>query len=176
LKNVPGKNHVTISFKSNPRTRSNSKKGKRSTVHSNNKSIEHDVLNIKSIISIPNKSKLLTKKKIKRSKLSTTKNKKKAKSEIKSESSSIKRKNKNLSTSPRNNIEDLMQQFLVMKHQNTQGNVIPKYLKENIITPDFSKEQTKSILNISSQGGTNMSFINYKILSNDQRPKSKESK
>jgi hypothetical protein len=70
----------------------------------------------------------------------------------------------------------MMQQFMSMKNQNSQGATMSKYLKDSIATPDFSKEQTNSILNISSQAGPNLSFINYKILTQDKRPKSKESK
>ena len=69
--------------------------------------------------------------------------------------------------------------FWCKNNQNNQKTMIQKYTKDNmsnIAAPDFSKEQTKSILNISSQGGTNMSFINYKILTQDKRPKSKEIK
>lgn len=78
-----------------------------------------------------------------------------------SESSSLKRKKKNMSKSPRNNnIEDLMQQFLNLKSQNNDGELMERYTRDGYGNPNFSKEQTNSILNISSQGGANMSFIN----------------
>lgn len=78
-----------------------------------------------------------------------------------SESSSFKRKVKNASKSPRNNnIEDLMQQFLVMKNMNNGSDLANKYAKEGVVATNLSKEQANSILNISSQGSTNMSFIN----------------
>jgi hypothetical protein len=77
-----------------------------------------------------------------------------------SESSSLKRKKKNQSSSPRNNnIEDLMQQFLVMKNQNNKD-LYHKYARENFSTTGLTKEQTNSIMDISSHGGANMSFIN----------------
>lgn len=98
-------------------------------------------------------------------------------SECTSEASSLKRKQKNMSSSPRNNnIEDLMQQFLVMKNQNNQNDLVQKYGKGTFTAPGFSKEQTDSILNISSHGGTNMSFINCNARLNESRPKSKELK
>lgn len=170
---IDDKNPNLISFKSNPRTRSNSKKAKKSTIHSNNKSIDNDIETIKNVV-LGYKIKAPVKRKIKRCKLSSSKPKKKM--HIKSETSSLKRKAKNPSSSPRNNIEDMMQQFLIMKNQTNQNSSFPKYVKENIITPEFSKEQTNSILNISAQPGNNLSFINYKILTQDKRPKSKESK
>ena len=78
--------------------------------------------------------------------------------EVFSDTSSLKRKQKNLSSSPRSsNIEDLLQQFLVMKNQNNQSDIIQKYGKNAAQRPDFSKEQINSILNISSQGGVGMS-------------------
>ena len=125
------------------------------------------------------KMKVQKKRKIKRSKLNNFKGKYKFKGEIKSETSSLKRKTKNPSQTPRNNIEALMQQFLMQKGQNNQNTLIQKYTKKdsNLAAPDFSKEQTKSILNISSQGGApNMSFINYKILTQDKKPKSKDAR
>lgn len=92
-----------------------------------------------------------------------------------SESSSLKRKPKNQSTSPRNNnIEDLMKQFLVMKNQSNENELYHKYAKENFSTSGLTKEQTNSIMNISSQGGPNMSFINWNIRLGENRPKSKE--
>lgn len=69
-----------------------------------------------------------------------------------------------------------MQQFLVMKNQSNQNDLVQKYGKDTFTTPGFSKEQTNSILNISSQGGTNMSFINWNVKLNENRPKSKELK
>jgi hypothetical protein len=78
-----------------------------------------------------------------------------------SESSSLKRKKKNQSSSPRNNnIEDLMHQFLVMKNQNNKNDLYHKYARENFSTNGLTKEQTDSIMDISSHGGANMSFIN----------------
>jgi signal recognition particle GTPase len=127
---------------------------------------KHHLLKFGSIIKPKSSKKRKTSKKKKHAKggISESKpNKHKSKghsSEPVSEESSLKRKQKNMSSSPRNNnIENLMNQFLVMKNQNNQNEFIKKY-GENLTMPEFSKEQTSSILNISSQGGSNMSFIN----------------
>ena len=57
---------VSITFKSNPRTRSNSRKAKKSTIHSTNKSIENDPITIKNIMNTNKLKNPINKRKIKR--------------------------------------------------------------------------------------------------------------
>lgn len=140
---------------------------------------KHHLLKFGSVIKPKNSKKRKTSKKKKHAKGSIHEPKpsrwktKGHSSEPVSEASSLKRKQKNMSSSPRNNnIENLMNQFLVMKNQNQHHDFIKKY-GDNLTMPEFSKEQTSSILNISSQGGSNMSFINWNIRMNNLRPNSK---
>jgi hypothetical protein len=50
----------------------------------------------------------------------------------------------------------MMQQFLVMKNQGNDGGLSQNFTKESYPLSGLTKEQTDSILNISSHGGNNM--------------------
>mmetsp|Transcript_30139 Transcript_30139/g.26704 ORF Transcript_30139/g.26704 Transcript_30139/m.26704 type:complete len:88 (-) Transcript_30139:539-802(-) len=67
---------------------------------------------------------------------------------------------------------DEFKRFLSMKKNYDQKDLINKLTKDTYAKSGFTEEQTNSILNISSQIGANLSFINCNVRRKDSKLKS----
>jgi len=68
-----------------------------------------------------------------------------------------------------------MKQFLSLKQNHgEQKDCLQKFTKDTLAKSGFTEEQTNSILNISSQGGPNLSFVNCNVRAGENKIKSRD--